>query len=129
MPWRFEHLIDYEYYPLGDEFISDPANPESIVAKPGQATYLLLSHGQDVFGSSIYGLPPGWSGRLRDEITASGRWSRVFSEKDAEVWKLTKSSAQAAAEKAAAQAAAEKSAEQQAADRQNAVPNSAKGTP
>ncbi len=88
LPWRFEHLLDYNYYPLGDEFISDPTSSEHVVTVRGHDTYLMLSHGQDVFGTTIYGFPPGWTARLREEIKVSGRWTLVFGEKQAEVWKL-----------------------------------------
>jgi hypothetical protein len=90
LSWQYRGLAEYAYPPSAvDE--SDFRRVDVAVRrvpKNPHGSYLLVTRSQIAYGEQVYGLPAGWEAVVRHDIAATNRFTVVYRNPEATIYRL-----------------------------------------
>jgi hypothetical protein len=89
VPWRYTGIGRYEHSPALDEFVlGDVRQIRDRMASHHGLAYLLVTNGEGLYATAIYGKPTDWRYQVEQQIWDSGWFRLVYNNRDARVYVL-----------------------------------------
>jgi hypothetical protein len=84
--YGYRDLENFQPFPQSDrDVVNTLAAAETQLNRPGRKSYLVVTRGQEEFGTLYVGLPRDWGLKLVRELLTTGRYQLIFSNHDSDV--------------------------------------------